>query len=78
MTPHNQLVAYLLLVAEAAEAKAQGIRAIPGKPPFGTAEDHSAEVMGNLLDAIDRVQPGLGTRLHLAMNLLSSGEVVHS
>lgn len=72
MTPHNQLVAELLLVAEAAEAKAQGIRATPGKLPFGAAEDHSAEVMGDLLDAIDRVQPGLGTRLHLAMNLLST------
>ena len=74
MTPHNQLVAELLLVAEGAEVKAQRVRSAPGAPAFGVVEDHRAEVLGDLLDAIDRVQPGLGTRLHLAMNPLTTEE----
>lgn len=37
------------------------------QPRHSDLEDHRTAVLGELLDAFDRAEPGLGTRLMLAM-----------
>jgi hypothetical protein len=76
MNLHTQLCTELHLFADQAEAKACAIRAsaAAGPLPYGTEEDHRVEMLGELLDAIDRVHPGLGTKLFLAMSPLSTAE----
>lgn len=79
MNPHTQLVAELLLVADKAETKAQDIRYVRdlgGNVPYGTCEDHRTEIWGDVLEAIDRSHPGLGTRLQNAMHPLTLDEAV--
>lgn len=81
MTPHTQLVAELLLVADKADMKAAHLRATRdagGNVPYGVTEDHRTEMLGDLLDAIDRGHPGLGTRLQTAMHPLTTDEEAHA
>lgn len=77
MTPYNALVTELLLAADKADGRAAQLREKHDaglEIPFGTLEDNRAELIGDLLEAIDRVQPGLGTRLLNAMHPLTSDE----
>ncbi|MDP2008215.1 MAG: hypothetical protein Q8K45_21295 [Rubrivivax sp.] len=76
MTPHAALIAELYLVATNAEAAAVVFRAAHGAAPvpFGRLEDHRTQVLGDLLDAIESVEPGLGKRLHDAMDPIYRGE----
>jgi hypothetical protein len=75
MTPHAILISELKLVLANAEASAAVFRAAhkPGTPfPLLDLEDHRAAVLGQLLDAIDIAEPGLGTALQRAMYPLTT------
>lgn len=75
MTPVNAALAELLLAVRQAEQRGVAVLlraaadAGPGQPlfAFGILEDHRVEVAGDLADAMDRIQPGLGGRLMQAM-----------
>lgn len=70
MQPYTDPVLELRLVVQKAEAKAA---ALPEQPSHGQFEDHRTEVIGELLEALDRIDRSLGTRLMLAMYPKSSG-----
>lgn len=76
MNPNSQLATELLLVVEAAEHKAAQlrVRADAHHVPVGVLSDHRVEVLGELLDALNRVHPGLGERLQAAMYPLTPNE----
>lgn len=42
--------------------------ALPPGASHAEMNDHRAVILGELLDAIDRIDRGAGTRLHLAMH----------
>ena len=62
MSPFTDPVLELRLVAERAE-----FPVFDAATPHARLEDHRTDVLGELLDAIDRIDPGLGTRLLHAM-----------
>lgn len=76
MTPHAALISELYLVCTNAETAAAVFRAAhAGSPvPFGRLEDHRTQVLGDLLHAIESVEPGLGQRIHAAMDPMRRGE----
>ena len=75
MTPLTNAVAELMLAIDTAEGR--GVAALlrsanevgSGQPLFayGVLEDHRVEVAGDLADALDRIQAGLGARFMQAM-----------
>lgn len=70
MNPHSHLATEVLLVLDKAEALAATLqqRKAAGEVinPL-SLEDHRTEVLGELFDAIERVHPGVATRLQAAM-----------
>lgn|GEM_PF-5397198 len=64
MTPLSEAVMELRLVAQQAAAS---LAALGPAPSAAALEDHRSAVMGELLDALDRADSGLGTRLMLAL-----------
>lgn len=65
MSPFTDPVLELRLVAHKAETAASA--ASMAQASHADMEDHRAAVLGDLLDAIDRIDPGLGSRLLRAM-----------
>lgn len=77
MNPHTSLVAELYLMVVKAEAKAEVLRArhTAGEAfEQGVLDDHRTEVLGELLDAIERSEPELGRRIQAAMYPTSPDE----
>lgn len=64
MTPLTLPQLELRLAVQKAETRAAGLRAGASHPDL---EDHRTEAVADLLDAIDRIDCGLGTRMLLAM-----------
>lgn len=62
--PLTPTVVELRLVAQQAAAS---LAALGPAPTASDLEDHRTAVMGELLDALDRVDCGLGTRLMLVL-----------
>jgi hypothetical protein len=70
MNPAGPNIAALhQLVAGAEDAAAELVLLAEqeGTPPFGTLEDHRTLILGDLFEAFDRIEAGLGTRLLKAM-----------
>lgn len=67
MTPLSEAATELRLVVDRAEARAVGFPGfrINAKPLC--AQDFRIEIVADLLDAMDRIEPGLGTRLLLVL-----------
>lgn len=65
MSPFTDPVLELRLVAQKAEEAASA--ASIAQASHADMEDHRAAVLGDLLDAIDRIDAGLGARLLRAM-----------
>ncbi len=76
MNPNTHLVSEVLLMLQTAEHKAARlqVRAEANHVPVGDLEDHRTEVIGELLDALNRCHPGLGERLQAAMYPLTPNE----
>lgn len=71
MNPLNQFQAELRLVVKQAEERAAALKpklaaAQPDDVP-GLLHDHRVEVAGDIADAMDRLETGLGTRWMQAM-----------
>ena len=65
MQPYTDPVLELRLVVMEAEARAASL--LPANATHPQMEDHRTELIGELLEALDRIDRGLGTRLMLAM-----------
>lgn len=65
MSPFTDPALELRLVAQKAERAAQAVSL--GQASHLDLEDHRTAVLGDLLDAVDRIEPGLGSRLLHAM-----------
>jgi hypothetical protein len=73
MTPFTDPVLELRLVAHKAEAAMAAVLA--GSATHLDLEDHRTAVLGELLDAVDRIDPGLGNRLlHALYPVLRTAE----
>ncbi len=70
--PVSEAVVELRLVAQQAAAS---LAALGPEPTPAALEDHRTAVMGDLFDALDRADLGLGTRLMLALYPHTSGLV---
>ena len=67
MAPLSAAVTELRLVVGRAEARAVGHPGFRINERPVCAEDLRTETVADLLDAMDRIEPGLGTRLQLVM-----------
>lgn len=73
MTPLNQARTELRLAVLQAEGRAHGWAELPTAQECGydvyaaRAEDHRVAVLGDVADALDRIDPGLGSRLMQAL-----------
>lgn len=65
MSPFTDAVTELRLVAHKAEAAVAAV--LQGRATHMDLEDHRTAVLGELLDAVDHIEPGLGDRLLKAM-----------
>ena len=72
MTPLTQAVAELRLAVAAIER-----RELPPGASYSDLQDLRTEALAELLDAMDRIDPALGTRVHMVLyprvNALASG-----
>lgn len=64
MQPYTDAVLELRILVKNAEAAALPL---PADATHGQMEDHRTAVSGELFEALDRIDRGLGTRLMLAM-----------
>ena len=67
MNPVSESVIELRLVVERAEHRAAGTPAFDHSKPLASLEDLRTETVADLMDAMDRLDTGLGTRLMLAL-----------
>lgn len=73
MIPLSEAVLELRLVVAQAEDLAPGLCA-----SHGHLEDFRTETYAHLMDALDRVDPGLGTRLLLALYPHADAQRAHA
>ena len=67
MTPLTEAVTELRLVVDRAEARAVGFPGFRINQRPLCFEDLRTETVADLMDAMDRIEPGLGTRLQLVL-----------
>lgn len=63
MTPFPEAVTELRLVVDGVAVQARRL----AHPSFSDMQDLRTEALGALMDAMDRADPGLGTRLQLLL-----------
>ena len=78
MTPLNEAIVELQLVADQSYARGMALllQHEEGALRPHAMDDHQTQVVGELLDAIDRIKPGLGTTLMQAMYPLVAPELL--
>ncbi len=77
MSPVNTTIAELRLVVDQATARCVAMQAQIGagiKPTPDAFSDHRTEIVGELIDCLDRVDPGLGGKLLHALYPLGVDE----